>query len=65
MGYPHPDILLKSITSKQLADWMAFATLEQVGEPVPPDKEKIAKAKKKEHRDKFEGGMRSLMTRRD
>ena len=42
---------------------MAFATLEQVGEPVPPDKEKIQKDKSKATRDKFEGGMRSLMNR--
>ena len=42
---------------------MAFATLEQVGEPVPPDKEQVQKNKNKAQRDNFEGGMRSLINR--
>ena len=53
--------MLASLTSKQVADWIAFASLEQIGNDVPPDKEQIQKDKNKAQRDKFEGGMRSLM----
>ncbi|MFO7905798.1 MAG: hypothetical protein R6U98_24280 [Pirellulaceae bacterium] len=32
MGYPHPDQLLASMTSRQFAEWQAYATLEPWGE---------------------------------
>lgn len=31
-SFPHPDMLLEVLTSKQLSEWMAFAQLEPFGE---------------------------------
>ena len=32
MGYPHPDILLRQLSSNQIAEWMAYSQLEPFGE---------------------------------
>jgi hypothetical protein len=40
LGYPHPDILLSILTSKQLSEWMAFASLE----PIASDREDMRSA---------------------
>lgn len=31
LGYPHPDHLLRELTSKQLTEWMAYSLLEPFG----------------------------------
>lgn len=31
LGYPHPDHLLRELTSKQLSEWMAYFMLEPFG----------------------------------
>jgi len=56
--------MLQMMTSKQLNEWMAFATMEPVGEPVPPDPEEMKKKKQQQQRANFEGGMRALMQKR-
>jgi hypothetical protein len=56
-------MLLAQLSSKQIAEWMAFGMLEQVGNPVPPDPEAVAAAKRKTQRQNFEAGMKALMTR--
>ena len=60
LGYAHPDHWLAELTSAQVAEWIAYATLENVGPPVPPDKEAQAEAKRKATRAKVEGGLRAL-----
>ena len=32
MGYPHPDVLLRKLSSKQVAEWTAYDSLEPFGE---------------------------------
>ena len=32
LGYPHPDVLLSQITSKQLGEWMAYYNVEPFGD---------------------------------
>lgn len=32
LGYPHPDILLASISSRQFAEWIAYSKIEPFGE---------------------------------
>ncbi len=32
LGVPHPDYLIDMLTSKQLADWMAYASIETFGD---------------------------------
>jgi hypothetical protein len=32
LGYPHPDYLLDSLTSKQVQEWVAYNQLEPIGE---------------------------------
>ncbi len=32
LGLPHPDYLLASITSRQLAEWLVFLQIEPIGE---------------------------------
>ena len=56
--------MLASMTSKQIAEWLAFAKLEQIGEPVPPDPEQAQKNKNKMQRDKLEGGLMALRDKR-
>lgn len=31
LGYPHPDQLLKELTSEQLTEWMAFNLIDPIG----------------------------------
>jgi len=31
LGYPHPDYLLKSLTSEQLTEWEAYDRLDPIG----------------------------------
>ena len=52
--------MLAVMTSRQLGEWMAFAGLEPVGKPVPPDPVEAEKAKRKQQRVQFESGMRAL-----
>lgn len=65
LGYPHPDILLAQLTSRQVAEWVAFATLEPVGNAVPEDPEEVAARERKAKRAMFEGGMKALKEKRD
>ena len=53
------------MTSKQVADWVAFGSLEQIGKDVPPDPHEIKASKQKAQRDKVEGGLRALKQKRD
>jgi hypothetical protein len=32
LGFPHPDWLLRSLTSKQISDWQVYYALEPFGE---------------------------------
>jgi hypothetical protein len=32
LGYPHPDILLAQLSSSQISEWMAYASIEPFGE---------------------------------
>ena len=57
-------MLLASLTSKQIAEWVAFGSLEQIGNDVPPDKEDVQKSKNKTQRAKLEGGLRALKDKR-
>jgi hypothetical protein len=58
LGYPHPDVMLASMTARQAAEWYAYATIEQVGNPVSvEDPKAVAKAR----RARVEAGFRSLM----
>ena len=34
MGYPHPDLMLAGLTSRQLTEMYAFARLEPLDEPM-------------------------------
>lgn len=56
--------MLASMTSSQVAEWMAFARLEQVGNPVYEDEESATKRKRKDQRHNFEAGMRALQMSR-
>ncbi len=57
--------MLACMTSRQIADWMAFATLEPIGAPVPPDKEDQEKAQAQAQRAKIEGGFRALIAKQE
>ena len=62
LGYPHPDVMLASMTSKQSAEWYAYATIEQVGTPAEvKTKEGEAKAR----RARVESGFKSLMEKQN
>ena len=57
LGYPHPDHLLRQLTSRQLTEWMAYATIEQVGNPVAiPD----PVADRKDKRGEIEAGFKRM-----
>lgn len=64
LGYPHPDLMLQQLTSRQISEMMAFAQIEPVGAPVPPDPDEVKKAEHKKQRANFEAGMRALQTTR-
>lgn len=32
LGFPHPDYLTQQLTCSQLMDWMAFSSIEPIGE---------------------------------
>lgn len=32
LGYPHPDVLLETLTARQWADWIAFSRIESWGD---------------------------------
>lgn len=32
LGYPHPDVLLETLTARQWSDWIAFSRLESWGD---------------------------------
>ncbi len=50
--------MLASMTARQAAEWYAYATIEQVGNPVSvEDPKAVAKAR----RARVEAGFRSLM----
>lgn len=59
LGYPHPDHLLRALTSSQLAGWLSYCRLMKVGPPMPND----PNAERKNQRMKFEDGMRHLMNK--
>ncbi len=63
--------MLASLTSKQVAEWIAFGTMEHIGADVPPDPDDIEKAKRKDEeakrkvqRAKIEGGLEALANKR-
>ena len=62
VGCPHPDLLLKYLTKAQVVEWMAYATLEPVGNPVKiedPEKER------KNTRAALEGMFRRMKEKQD
>ena len=56
--------MLESMTSRQVADWVAFGKLEQIGADVPPDPDQVKQVKNKQQRAKVEGGLRALKDKR-
>ena len=58
LGFAHPDMMLRSMSSKQIAEWYAYATLEPVGnaQNIQTDE-----GKAKARRARVEGGLKSLM----
>ena len=50
--------MLRALTSRQLSDWMAYAMIEQVGNPMHVEDEK---GKRKAKRVGIEAGFKSLM----
>jgi hypothetical protein len=34
LGYPHPDYLLKCLTSRQISEWIAYFKIEPFGPPA-------------------------------
>jgi len=61
LGYPHPDVMLQCMTSQQAAEWYAYATIEQVGNPVNVED---PKAVMKARRARVESGLKTLMEKR-
>lgn len=61
LGYVHPDVMLAQLTSSQVADWIAFSRLEQIGHPVYATEEEKEQEKIKAMRAKTESGLRALM----
>lgn len=55
--------MLADMTSVQAAEWFAYATIEQIGNPVPNVKTK--EGQKKERRARVESGLRSLMEKQN
>lgn len=55
--------MLASMTARQAAEWFAYATVEQIGNPTPNVKTK--EGEKKERRARVESGLRSLMEKQD
>jgi len=54
--------MLREMTSRQLAEWEAYATIEPIGNPVdvvPPEKQR------KVRRAKVEAGFKSLMEKQN
>ena len=51
--------MLATLTSRQVADWLAYATMEVVGQPVPPDKQAQAQAEQKAKADNLRGWFHS------
>ncbi len=63
--------MLASLTSAQVADWVAFGCLEQIGDDVPPDLAEVAKKKQETERataaakrSQIESGLRKLKEKR-
>ena len=59
LDYLHPDHLLRSLTSSQLAGWLSYCRLMKIGPPLPADPD----AERKQQRMKFEDGMRNMMNK--
>lgn len=54
--------MLQELSSRQVAEWMAFATMEQVGNPLPPEP-KEAKNDGKVKRARIESSLRIVKKR--
>ena len=54
----HPDVLLAQLTSRQVAEWIAYASIEKVGDPVEI---KTEEGEQKARRSRVEGGLKSLV----
>ena len=51
-------MLLAQLTSRQVAEWIAYASIENVGDPVAI---KTEEGEQKARRARVEGGFKSLM----
>lgn len=52
--------MLQCLTSRQVAEWIAFSTLEPVGEPFPEDEESKHERERKQKRANIEGTLRAV-----
>ena len=51
--------MLATLTSRQVADWLAFATMEMVGNPLPPDKDAEKKKEQDANKNQVIGWLKS------